>query len=120
MINGFIIEIVNTGESEEAITLFRDRGIPKSIQIRVVNADYDYASLLAMAKTKGFVGSGISTNFKGELQVMYNKGHQAEHLLVGSILADKQINLDGNTSYLSLTVPASGAFIFQLVPLVYM
>ena len=116
MINGFILEIVNTGESEEAITLFRDRGIPKSIQIRVVNADYDYASLLAMAKTKGFVGSGTSTNFKGELQVIYHNGHQAENLLVESTLAIKQINLDGKSSYLSITAPASSSFMFQILP----
>lgn len=118
MINGFIIEIVNTGESEEAITLFTDKELPKSIQIRVVNADYDYASLLAMAKTKGFVGSGISTNFKGKLEIIYKNGSQVENLLVESTLTYEKISLNGSTSFLSLSVPASSTFLFQLLPTV--
>jgi hypothetical protein len=117
MINGFIIEIINSDESDKEITLFTDQGLTESIEIRGVNSDYEYANLSLMAKTKGFVGCGISTNYENELQVRYINGLEEETISIDSILTNKRINLNGTSNYLILTAPASSTFVFQLLPL---
>ena len=116
MINGFTIDIINDSTKEVIIPLFNDTSLPEAVSVKAFNAVYDYEALLTMAKTKGFAGSGIYTNYPGTLCVTYKMNNNEEQIHINKMLTDKPITINGTSNYLTVTVPANERIIFQLLP----
>lgn len=113
MINGFVIEIQNTTKQKRLVTLFQNKELPEGITIRARNTEYDYTALLSMAKTKGFVGSGI--NIDQKLEFTLNNGATTE-TYVTKLLTDKEIEVDGFLKFIAVDIPSDTNVIFQLMP----
>jgi hypothetical protein len=116
MINGFSIEIINDSTNEVIIPLFNDAGLTEAVRVKAFNADYDYEALFTMAKTKGFAGNGLHTDYKGILRVTYKMNNDEEQFHIKRMLTDKPITINGFSNYLTVTVPANECIIFQLLP----
>ncbi len=59
MINGFVLEIWNRSSETEELLLFKDESKHSELEVTVLHASYSFESLILMAKTQGFIGSGV-------------------------------------------------------------
>ncbi len=113
MINGFVVEINKAINQMQLVALFLNQELPDGVTIRIPNADYDYKALSLLASTKGFRGSGINT--EQELEITIHNGARTEtHITM--FLPEKEILIDGVSSYLVVNIPADSNVIFQLMP----
>ena len=115
MINGFIIEIKNTGTELQQLSLFKQETLPPGITVITPNTDYDYNALLQMAQSQGFYGNGI--NADQILKVIIHDGLNSETVET-KFLTGKEIVIDGFSKYITISVPPQSEIIFQLMPAV--
>ena len=118
MINGFTIEVRNNSGQENELCLFKDGGRPAGVLVTVVNGRIGYDSLLNLASTIGFVGSGIMVNNEQIKFVTVYDGSNFETISFDKLILQKEIFIDGVDKYISLKIPpeSEGSTLIQLIP----
>jgi len=114
MLNGFVLDIHNENGFECKIPLFRDIKLPEGLSIRTSNGNYSYNSLVLMAKSKKFIGSGFQSDIVQKALFMSPKG--ATPLNSTAFSMDLEIIIDGFENYLSIIIPPNSSGVFQLFP----
>jgi hypothetical protein len=68
MENPFFISIENNSDETQLINLFSG-----SLEegVTIINGDYSYQALQLIAKTKGFRGNSVTTNFETSLELEF-------------------------------------------------
>jgi hypothetical protein len=116
MINGFVLDIENTTREDVSIPLFKEKQLPEGVSIRSIRGEYDYESLVLMAKNENFMGCGFQSDFITKIQVISPEViYDLDSRVVAS---DNKIILDGLDQYLSIVVPANSMGFFQLFPFI--
>jgi hypothetical protein len=117
MIYGFVLEIKNHSSNWENVTLFKEGENNPNVDIRVLHSDYNYDSLLLMANTKGFIGSGIQSEcgFIESASIYTPTG--INKIEFKSIWDAEEIYINGFSSYITIQVPPLEKGIFQLMPI---
>ena len=116
MINGFVLDIENTTREDVSIPLFKEKQLPDGISIQSIRGEYDYESLVLMAKNENFMGCGFQSDFIAKIQVISPEViYDLDSRVVAS---DNKIILDGFDQYLSIVVPANSMGFFQLFPFI--
>jgi hypothetical protein len=119
MINGFTVEIINNASTPQELLLFKEGGIPKSVQVNVINnLAFDYNVLLNLALTQGFSGTGVHVNSNSIDSITVYNAHNVETLYFNNqpLITDLNITINGSSSYMSLFVPAATNMVLQLMP----
>jgi hypothetical protein len=116
MINGFILEITNRSSEWENVTLFIEGGENPKVEIKVLHSDYTYNSLLLMAKSKGFIGSGLQSEHGFIEKVNIYAPTGINKIEFKSIWDAAEIYIDGVSSFIALEAPPLEKGIFQLMP----
>ncbi len=118
MINGFTIEVRNNSGQENELCLFKDGGRPAGVLVTVVNGRIGYDSLLNLASTKGFVGSGIMVNNEQIKFVTVYDGDDVSTFEFDKLIVEKQVVMNGVDKYISLVIPAGNEVpvLVQLLP----
>ena len=118
MINGFTIEVRNNSGQENELCLFKDGGRPAGVLVTVVNGRIGYDSLLNLASTIGFVGSGIMVNNEQIKFVTVYDGDDVETVEFDKLIVEKQVVMNGVDKYVSLVIPAGNEVpvLVQLLP----
>ncbi|MFM7839100.1 MAG: hypothetical protein ACKO6K_06000 [Chitinophagaceae bacterium] len=116
MINGFTLEIENQTERELTVPLFQDFQVPNGIIIKAIGADYHYDALNRMAKTEGFVGAGLMSTFLTECSI-YKQGEKTKlnYSILNNGLERFEIAIDGDSQYITITIPANIQGVFKLM-----
>ena len=117
MHSGFLIEIINNNEIVTNIKLFVRDGLVDGIEVKVFNNDYDYNSLLLIAKTEGFSGNGILTDNLSIDNIKIVDEESIDIVKFDKILTDKKIQLNGTTKYICIDVPPKSISLIQLLPI---
>ena len=119
MINGFTVEIINNASTPQELLLFKEGGIPKSVQVNVINnLAFDYNVLLNLALTQGFTGTGVHVNSNSIDSITVYNANNVETLYFNNqpLITDLNITINGSSSYMSLFVPAATNMVLQLMP----
>ena len=119
MINGFTVEIINNASTPQELLLFKEGGIPKSVQVNVINnLAFDYNVLLNLALTQGFTGTGVHVNSNSIDSITVYNANNVETLYFNNqpLITDLNITINGSSSYMSLFVPATTNMVLQLIP----
>ena len=116
MINGFVLEITNHSLHWENVTLFKEGKNNPHVNIRVLHSDYHYGSLLLMANTKGFIGSGIQSEYGFIESATIYVPTGINKIEFKSIWDVEEIYIDGFLNYITIDVPPLKNGIFQLMP----
>ena len=119
MINGFTVEIINNASTPQELLLFKEGGIPKSVEVNVINnLAFDYNVLLNLALTQGFTGTGVHVNNNSIDSFTVYNAHNVETLYFNNqpLITDLNITINGSSSYMSLFVPAATNMVLQLMP----
>ena len=118
MINGFIIEVHNNSGQEKELCLFKEGGLPAGVLVNVINSSLDYAFLLNIASTKGFVGTGIMVNNDQIKFVTVYDGEVVETVEFDKLIVEKPIVVNGVNKYISILIPAGNEVpvLVQLMP----
>ena len=106
MINGFTIEVRNNSGQENELCLFKDGGRPAGVLVTVVNGRIGYDSLLNLASTIGFVGSGIMVNNEQLKFVTVYDGEDVSTFEFDKLIVEKPIAMNGVDKYISILIPA--------------
>ena len=117
MHSGFLIEIINNNEIVTNLKLFVRDGLVDGIEVKVFNNDYDYNSLLLIAKTEGFSGNGILTDNLSIDNIKIVDEESIDIVKFDKILNDKKIQLNGTTKYICIDVPPKSISLIQLLPI---
>ena len=117
MHSGFLIEIINNNEIVINLKLFVRDGLVDGIEVKVFNNDYDYNSLLLIAKTEGFSGNGILTDNLSIDNIKIVEEESIDIVKFDKILTDKKIQLNGTTKYICIDVPPKSISLIQLLPI---
>ena len=117
MHSGFLIEIINNNEIVTNLKLFVRDGLVDGIEVKVFNNDYDYDSLLLIAKTEGFSGNGILTDNLSIDNIKIVDEESIDIVKFDKILTDKNIHLNGTTKYICIDVPPKSISLIQLLPI---
>ena len=118
MINGFTIEVHNNSGQEKELCLFKEGGLPAGVLVNVINSSLDYAFLLNIASTKGFVGTGIMVNNDQIKFVTVYDGEVVETVEFDKLIVEKPIVVNGVNKYISILIPAGNEVpvLVQLMP----
>ena len=116
MHSGFIIEIINNNEVVTNLKLFVRDGLVDGIEVKVFNNDYDYNSLLLIAKNEGFSGNGILTDNLSIDNIKIVNDEMIDIVKFDKIFTDKKIYLNGTTKYICIDVPPKSISLIQLLP----
>lgn len=114
MYNGFVLEINNENGFECEIPLFRDFSLPDGLSIKTINGPYTYDTLVLMAKSKNFIGSGFQSDIIKKVKIVTHQGILNCDLNVLSL--DNSMLIDGFEQYLTIIVPSNCFGFFQLIP----
>ena len=116
MINGFVLEITNRSSEWENVTLFIEGGENPKVDIKVLHSDYTYNSLVLMAKSKGFIGSGLQSE-QGFIEKVNIYSPTGINIIeFKSIWDEAEIYIDGVSSFIAIELPPLAKGIFQLMP----
>jgi len=102
MENSFFISIENNTNEPQLINLFS--GSLKE-GVTITTRDYSYQALQLIAKTKGFRGNSITTNFETNLQLELFHNGKITHANLNGRYEHEQIVIDGFNNYLQFTCP---------------
>ena len=94
--------------------LFQEDGIPDGVSLEVLGTMFDYKSYLLMAKNERFYGNCIYTNDNNLHEVNIHHDDISETLPFYKQHIYKNIEIDGDSNFLSFTIPASKTLLFQL------
>ena len=117
MHRGFIIEIINNNDIIINLKLFVSDGLVDGVDVKVFNNDYDYNSLLLIAKTVGFSGNGILTDNLSIDNIKIVDDETIDVVKFDKILTDKKIYLNGTTKYICIDIPPKTISLLQLLPI---
>jgi hypothetical protein len=117
MYRGFIIEIINNNDIVTNLKLFVSDGLVDGVDVKVFNNDYDYNSLLLIAKTVGFSGNGILTDNLSIDNIKIVDDETIDIVKFDKILTDKKIYLNGTTKYICIDIPPKSISLLQLLPI---
>jgi hypothetical protein len=112
-INGFVIDIYNETNQSHPIQLFINSTLPDGVKINLHNSEFDHQLLQSLAKSKGFIGNGISAD--QVLRFTIRNGLTTEKFH-DKFLTDKEILIDGFSNYVEVEIPAATSILFQLMP----
>lgn len=115
MINGFLVEVVNTTQDEQIVFLFNEMGLPKGVTVISKGTQYDYPALLSLSKTNGFKGSGIMTDTKSVDSVTIFNENEAVLINLHPLMADRDIIINGTSKYISFSIPPLSNALIQLI-----
>lgn len=105
MINGFRLTIKNSSSDLQIVTLFK-MGIENSyVYIHSLNSNYNYNSLLLMANSKGFIGSGFESESVFIKKVTICKPNLVKKIELKTIWNEEEIYIDGFSNYIIIEVP---------------
>ena len=116
MHRGFIVEISNKKDIVINLKLFVSDGLVDGIEVKVLNSDYNYNSLLLVAKSEGFSGNGIATDNTSIDNIKIVDDETIDIVRFDKIFTDKKIYLNGTTKYISIDVPPKSISLIQLLP----
>jgi len=116
MSNSFLLEITNDNNTEVTISFFKDEQLPLGTAVHYRNTNHHYESLLAIAQSEGFAGSGIVTDDERVSLLTIYKNHQPTQHYFSKILDNLEITLDGKNNYISLVFPPDSTTLVQLMP----
>ena len=116
MHKGFIVEIINNNDIVINLKLFVSDGLVDGIEVKVLNSDYNYNSLLLIAKSEGFSGNGIATNNPSIDNIKIVDDEKIDTVKFDKIFTNKKIYLNGTTKYISIDVPKNSISLIQLLP----
>jgi hypothetical protein len=111
---GFIIRIINNTNGDVFIPLFVEHDLPDSISISTNDGQYDYKSLLNIAKEQSFEGSIIYTNYNGVLAIEIKNGIKVESLLLENRIDGNDFQINGFDKYITVQCPRNSNFQFIL------
>ena len=117
MINGFVVDIINNTNEQKEICLFKEGGIPEDVLVHVINnpaLDLNY--LLNIARTKGFMGSGLQVDTDLIDHLIIHDEENVETIGFKRILHPKEIKLNGVSKYICLSIPPQVPVLVQLLP----
>jgi hypothetical protein len=97
--------------------LFVSDGLVDGVEVKVFNNDYDYNSLLLIAKTVGFSGNGILTDNLSINNIKIVDDETIDIVKFDKILTDKKIYLNGTTKYICIDIPPKSISLLQLLPI---
>ena len=116
MHRGFIVEISNNNDIVINLKLFVSDGLVDGIEVKVLNSDYNYNSLLLVAKSEGFSGNGIATDNPSIDNIKIVDDETIDIVKFDKIFTDKKIYLNGTTKYICIDVPPKSISLIQILP----
>jgi hypothetical protein len=119
MINGFVVNIINNTNEQKEICLFKEGGITEDVLVHVFNNPaLDYNSLLNIARTKGFMGNGLQSDYNTINSITIHKEHNTKVVYFNNLpfITDLDLTINGFSNYISLWVPPSTTMYLQLMP----
>ena len=115
MINGFLLEIENATLEEQLIPFFKKEQLPEGVYIRAKGTSYDYDSLLLLATSKGFKGTGIMVDDINVNRLSIYKNNEPKDIILNKIIDDIEILIDGGSNYITLVIPPRTNVLIQLI-----
>jgi hypothetical protein len=111
MQNPFLISIENNTDEPQLINLFSG-SLEKGVTITTGN--YSYQALQLLARTKGFMGNSLTTNFETSLELEFFHNGKITHAHLNGRYEQAQILIDGSNNYLQFTCPPKKKFNLRL------
>lgn len=113
MINGFTIDIENLSGNTLTVPLFRDHELSSGLIIKAIGTNLNYDSLNLMSRDKGFRGIGILSTFQTICTISFT--NESIHISPGVMYDGLEINIDGFSKYIIITIPPHTKGVFQLL-----
>lgn len=112
MENSFLISIVNNTNEPQFINLFSGN---LQAGVTITAGKYDYQELQLIARTRGFKGNNITSNFESSLALEFVQNGKTSRAVLNGRYEQDQIVMDGFDNYLQFTCPPQKQFYLRLL-----